>query len=191
MKRPQRRDFSIYIISHLSLRLSKDGQALPLPSRFEYVFNDSLFPSRGAKHITNFPWWGPPHLGIKVRRAFPSSRCQSQEDFGPTLASWQLLFSSEQEPVTSSEPTTPPGPVSTPVPCQCSSRLVQASPGCHVPTGALTKEDTTLRFEPAFQQHSRTGLRNSMWQGQVGICSSVEKNISGVRTIGFPFFPVS
>lgn len=46
----------------------------------------------------------------------------------------------------------------TPTPCDCSSRLVEFPPGCHVPSRDIRKEEAPLGSEPAFQQCGRTGL---------------------------------
>lgn len=56
----------------------------------------------------------------------------------------------------------------TPTPCDCSSRLVEFPPGCHVPSGDIWKEEAALGSEPAFQQCGRTGLRSLSGRGTLG-----------------------
>lgn len=95
----------------------------------------SLFPAGLPSHIENFPWWGPAwRNGLPFLLCAARARRTSDPSFLPnncfsSLNSGQKLFRADNSSAASFPPT----------PCECSSRLVQVPPGCHMPSGALRK----------------------------------------------------
>lgn len=138
------------------------AELCPRPQVWPSRADASLIPAGMSSHSKNFPC-------SKECPAFPALLCtaRARRTSDPSFPPYCFgLFTGARN---SSELTIPPGPDS-------HSPLVAGfPPGCHVPRGAMGKEEAPLGSEPAFQQCGRTGPRSLGGRGTLGFAPLLER----------------